>query len=784
MSFPARTTDDATVLSTAQHPLPRMQGGTGETTLCPIPCPSAAHPTAPEPLQASSQSAIPLPVGYTFPAPYHQYAITKCLGCGAFGITYLVEDTRLDRRVVVKECLPKSYARRREDGCSVEPLDGQAALFSYLRESFLTEARALAETELKHPNIVSIIDFIEDVNGTDYYIMEYVQGYPVTSAAPEELPQLAVALLQTLSHLHSHRRLHVDLKPDNILLKKDGSPVLIDFGSSVRIGADAVAYTPDYAAPELKETNKPDIRTDLYALGLTLARLSGSGDCPRDLGIERAIRPDASLRWSSAEEWLAALKNVSLGDTCRLIIPGKAEALPADRRHLLQQVQAGATVLHLAATAEWTAENTALCRDILTSAAISESELSLLVYRVADLSRRQVEYVSEMAQHLNALQQEGRLPRLLTGSLSLTTARQVIPAQTMFDTLLQEMEQGDSTPLMPPVSSFLRCAEKTAEQILRPIREHAEQKLKTAIAPCPGPQEIERQWLNFSFPEKPPISADTAGEMKAAAALSAWLPTARPNKNELGLCLSRLCDTLTKAIEQPTQSSLSNHLCDRNREWEKRGLLARLFRVKEKRLLNSQREEVCRLLREKLDEMQAECYRTLLGLMRDVLSTEQRKNQDILDELKRQQEDKLTLPSVPWRICTEAPAEATTTWFPEAMQADDNSFNILSARLREARVRLSALQQTAQPMQRVPFAAMKNALTLRQTEQGGRVYILAPALLLPELRLLVSGRWPSAALQEQPSLSDDAVVLHLLPQGTPPSDHYLPVFTPLTAPRP
>ena len=217
----------------------------------------------------------------------HDYSIESVLGTGGFGITYLAHDSKLGTRVAIKEYFPQDLARRNEQ-MAIVPLPGAAAEgFAWGLGQFLKEARALAQ--FKHNNIVRVLRFLE-LNGTAYMIMEYEQGqgfldYIRSKGQPDErmLLQVFLPILNGLQAVHRAGLLHLDIKPDNIYLRADGPPMLIDFGSARQVarGTDTggpVALTPAYAAIEqYPGQGKQGPWTDIYSIGASLYRcISGS----------------------------------------------------------------------------------------------------------------------------------------------------------------------------------------------------------------------------------------------------------------------------------------------------------------------------------------------------------------------------------------------------------------------------------------------------------------------------------------------------------------------------
>ncbi|MCG5539343.1 protein kinase, partial [Halorhodospira sp. 9622] len=217
-----------------------------------------------------------LPGGYQL----ENYRIEAELGNGGFGITYRAWDTRLERRVAIKEYLPREHAYR-DSGSTVRPISGQdAEMFEWGLERFLDEARTLAKFD--HPSIVRVLQFFR-ANDTAYLVMEYCDGAPLDRVlkrdgclAPAQAQALAEALLGALEQLHRQDVIHRDIKPANIFIREDGTPVLLDFGSARQaVGGRSRSMTsvvsPHYAAFEQYSTNgNQGPWTDLYGLAATL----------------------------------------------------------------------------------------------------------------------------------------------------------------------------------------------------------------------------------------------------------------------------------------------------------------------------------------------------------------------------------------------------------------------------------------------------------------------------------------------------------------------------------
>lgn len=222
------------------------------------------------------------------------YRITKKLGQGSFGITYLAEHTSLGKKVAIKEFFMKELNSRGEDG-SITGLSDSSLSYNYAQK-FRKEAQNLARME--HPNIVRVTDCFDE-NGTFYYVMDYVEGQNLNEFLKNNYISEADAIsiikevAKALIYMHEEKRvLHLDLKPGNIMRRRsDGHIFLIDFGlskhyssngqpeTSTTIGLGTPGYAPVEQSNQAKNGEfRPTI--DVYALGATLFKLLTSETPP------------------------------------------------------------------------------------------------------------------------------------------------------------------------------------------------------------------------------------------------------------------------------------------------------------------------------------------------------------------------------------------------------------------------------------------------------------------------------------------------------------------------
>lgn len=207
--------------------------------------------------------------------------INAVLGVGAFGITYLVTDPAIGTRFALKEYLPSSHVLRHDDGF-VEPFGGDSEQrFATGLKQFLHEARMVAA--LDHPNIVKVLRYFE-ANGTAYFLMPYYQGMTLDHSlesngtlGPEDARAMLLQLMEGLEYLHEQGIIHQDIKPANIYLTEDGTPILLDFGVAASQSRDlapgAGTGSEGYAAPEQHIAGGSiGPWTDIYSLAATIYR--------------------------------------------------------------------------------------------------------------------------------------------------------------------------------------------------------------------------------------------------------------------------------------------------------------------------------------------------------------------------------------------------------------------------------------------------------------------------------------------------------------------------------
>jgi eukaryotic-like serine/threonine-protein kinase len=212
-----------------------------------------------------------------FPKQLGPYRLLRMLGEGGMGVVFLAERDDLGSLVAIK-------------------ILRDAWLSPARRERFAMEQRTLAQ--LTHPSIARLYDAATLPDGTPWFVMEYVEGVPITeycrahASSIEDRLRLFRSACEAVQYAHGHAIIHRDLKPSNILVRSDGTVGLLDFGISKQLDdlgqpvdqtrTELRLMTPAYAAPEQLRGERVGVYTDVYALGVILYELL-AGSAPFDL---------------------------------------------------------------------------------------------------------------------------------------------------------------------------------------------------------------------------------------------------------------------------------------------------------------------------------------------------------------------------------------------------------------------------------------------------------------------------------------------------------------------
>ena len=252
-----------------------------------------------------SQANQPLPEG----TELQKYRILRVLAAGGFSFVYLAHDPN-EQPVAIKEYLPSMVALRVNGTAQPQVADENLALFRAGMKCFFEEAGALAR--LSHPNVMRVLDFFR-ANETAYLVMRYERGRAlnehITSlrGPVEELwmRNTFAQLLDGLREVHTSKLLHLDIKPANVYLRNDGTPLLIDFGAARQVlSAEGMKlpplYTPGFAAPEMHDQRELlGPWSDIYSVGSTMyACLAGATPQPANARKESDAVVPASRAWA------------------------------------------------------------------------------------------------------------------------------------------------------------------------------------------------------------------------------------------------------------------------------------------------------------------------------------------------------------------------------------------------------------------------------------------------------------------------------------------------------
>ncbi|MGB1050575.1 MAG: serine/threonine protein kinase [Chitinophagales bacterium] len=260
------------------------------------------------------------------------YTLTREIGSGGMAAVYEAKHNKLGHLRALK-CLHPQFAKNAE-----------------IKKRFLREAKLLVS--LDHPNIVNVIDYIEE-GGQLAIVMELLEGIDLNlyidkhKALPTwRAKAIAKECLSALDYVHSKGILHRDLKPSNLIVLTGGSIKIVDFGIAKLFGTgkDSTTMgrpigTPNYMSPEqIKGSQSIDHRSDIYSLGVTLFyALKGkvpfqgdnphatyynilnkplptfsSGDLDFTKSIQKACEKDSNKRYQSCEDWLLSLQDTIL----------------------------------------------------------------------------------------------------------------------------------------------------------------------------------------------------------------------------------------------------------------------------------------------------------------------------------------------------------------------------------------------------------------------------------------------------------------------------------------
>jgi eukaryotic-like serine/threonine-protein kinase len=240
----------------------------------------------------AAQNNAPLPDGLEIAG----YRIVKKIASGGFSIVYLAYDPE-GNAVAIKEYLPSALALRQPGELLPSIPKANLPVFRIGLKCFFEEGRALAL--IAHPNVVRVLNFFR-ANDTVYMVMAYESGHSLqehiarfnakgSRIGEPFIRQVFASACSGLREVHANKLLHLDLKPANIYLRTDGSPLLLDFGAARQtINADVPKltpmYTPGFAPPDLySKASALGPWSDIYSIGASIfACMTGTPPQPAD----------------------------------------------------------------------------------------------------------------------------------------------------------------------------------------------------------------------------------------------------------------------------------------------------------------------------------------------------------------------------------------------------------------------------------------------------------------------------------------------------------------------
>lgn len=277
-----------------------------------------------------------------------KYRIQRFISSGGFGCTYEAINTSNQQRVAIKELFVKDVSDRDEHTLTISAYStNKSVLLNKIKKKFLEEANALKA--MSHPNIVRVHESFEE-NGTAYYVMDFIDGQSLhdiikQNGALSESKSLKYInqVADALAYVHAHNRLHLDIKPGNIMIDSQDKVVLIDFGVSKQYDeangentSTLIGKSPGYSPVEQLGNNVQQFSpaTDIYALGATLYKCvtgntppdattvlsDGLPELPRSISnniretIKKSMSPIKGNRPQSIKAFLDNLKTSTQGE--------------------------------------------------------------------------------------------------------------------------------------------------------------------------------------------------------------------------------------------------------------------------------------------------------------------------------------------------------------------------------------------------------------------------------------------------------------------------------------
>ncbi len=223
---------------------------------------------------------------------YGDYIIEKPIGKGGMGVVFRAYNSKIQT------------IKGKPEPVALKTITTENLTDPKKKNRFLEEIRTLSK--LNHRNIAGIIDVGRSKHRKPYFVMEYVQGTPITEYCDahhlsiEERIELFQVLLRAIEYTHVNGFIHCDIKPENILVSEDGKLKIIDFGVAIKYGSyvykeepvnyESYAFTPNFSSPEqIRGGKELSVRSDIYSLGVVLFKLITS-NLPRNFYDQKSYK--------------------------------------------------------------------------------------------------------------------------------------------------------------------------------------------------------------------------------------------------------------------------------------------------------------------------------------------------------------------------------------------------------------------------------------------------------------------------------------------------------------
>lgn len=252
-----------------------------------------------------------------------KYKIIEKIGQGGFGIAYLAHHQGLQNKVCIKEFFYRVLCERDINSSRMTIISAakdKIKLVESFKKKFTKEAQRLAQ--FRHPNIVQVTDNFEE-NNTAYFVMEYIEGGSLEeliqkdgAMSEQRAKEIILPILDAMADVHNKDLLHLDIKPANIMLRKNQSPVLIDFGISKYMDTvngntttSPIGISKGFAPLEQYGGSIADFTksTDIYSLCATLYKMVTGQTPPEPIQImasglksPRDFKPTLSVDFNNA----------------------------------------------------------------------------------------------------------------------------------------------------------------------------------------------------------------------------------------------------------------------------------------------------------------------------------------------------------------------------------------------------------------------------------------------------------------------------------------------------